>query len=114
MAGAITNRRNWVEPIIQAGERCGERVWPFPYEDDYDEDLKSEVADTLQCRTAGPGDHIYAARLLGRFVDKDIGWVHVDMASSGTHKGGLAQIPTDLQGFGVRFGVEWLRKLAER
>lgn len=112
MAGALTNRREWVEPIIQAGERCGERVWPFPYEDDYDEDLQSKVADTLQCRTAGPGDHIYAARLLGRFVDKDIGWVHVDMASSGTHKGGLAQIPTDLQGFGVRFGVEWLMKVA--
>lgn len=109
MAGAMTNRREWIEPIIQAGERCGERVWPFPYEDDYDEDLKSEVADTLQCRTTGAGDHIYASRLLGRFVDKEIGWVHVDMASSGTHKGGLAQIPTDLQGFGVRFGVEWLK-----
>jgi len=113
MAGAITNRREWVEPIIQAGERCGERVWPFPYEDDYDEDLKSKVADTLQCRTTVPGDHIYAARLLGRFVDKEIGWIHVDMASSGTHTGGLAHIPTDLQGFGVRFGVEWLKKLAD-
>ncbi|WP_150911763.1 M17 family metallopeptidase [Marinobacter halotolerans] len=112
MGGAITNRREWIEPIIQAGERCGERVWPFPYEDDYDEDLQSQVADTLQCRTTGAGDHIYAARLLGRFVDKDIGWVHVDMASSGTHKGGLAQIPTDLQGFGVRFGVEWLTRFS--
>lgn len=112
MAGAITNRPQWVAPIIQAGARCGERVWPFPYEDDYDEDLKSEVADTLQCRTKGPGDHIYAARLLGRFVGKDIGWVHVDMASSGTHTGGLAHIPTDLQGFGVRFGVEWFYRLA--
>ncbi len=114
MGGALTNRREWIEPIIQAGERCGERVWPFPYEDDYDEDLESKVADTLQCRTAGPGDHIYAARLLGRFVDKNIGWVHVDMASSGTHKGGLAQIPTDLQGFGVRFGVEWLMNVANK
>ncbi|SOB78187.1 leucyl aminopeptidase [Marinobacter sp. LV10R510-11A] len=113
MAGAITNRRQWVEPIIQAGEHCGERVWPFPYEDDYDEDLKSDVADTLQCRTAGAGDHLYAARFLGKFVDKDVDWVHVDMASSGTHKGGLAHIPTDLQGFGVRFGVEWIRRIAQ-
>jgi leucyl aminopeptidase len=113
MAGAITNRRQWVEPIIQAGEHCGERVWPFPYEDDYDEDLKSDVADTLQCRTTGAGDHLYAARFLGKFVDKNVGWVHVDMASSGTHKGGLAHIPTDLQGFGVRFGVEWIRRIAQ-
>ncbi|SHK30021.1 leucyl aminopeptidase [Marinobacter antarcticus] len=113
MAGAITNRRQWVEPIIQAGEHCGERIWPFPYEDDYDEDLKSDVADTLQCRTTGAGDHIYAARFLGKFVDKNVGWVHVDMASSGTHKGGLAHIPTDLQGFGVRFGVEWFSRIAQ-
>lgn len=112
VAGALTNRRHWLEPIIQTGEHCGERVWPFPYEDDYDEDLKSEVADTLQCRVTGAGDHIYAARLLGRFVDVDVGWVHVDMASTGTHKGGLAHIPTDLQGFGVRFGVEWFRRIA--
>lgn len=112
MAGAITNRRHWLEPIIQAGEHCGERVWPFPNEDDYDEDLKSDVADTLQCRTAGAGDHIYAARFLGKFVDESVGWVHVDMASSGTHKGGLAHIPTDIQGFGVRFGVEWFGRIA--
>ncbi|WP_179959301.1 hypothetical protein [Marinobacter changyiensis] len=107
LAGAMTNRRDWIEPIIQAGEQCGERVWPMPYEDDYDEDPESQVADTLQCRTQGVGDHLYAARFLGRFVGEGIGWVHVDMASSGTHKGGPAQIPTDVQGFGVRFGVEW-------
>jgi leucyl aminopeptidase len=35
------------------------------------------------------------------------------MASSGTHKGGLAHIPTDVQGFGVRFGVEWFKRLVE-
>lgn len=113
MGGAISNRRDWIEPLIKAGERSGERVWPLPYEDDYDEDLESLVADTLQCRTQGPGDHLYAARFLGRFVGEGIGWVHVDMASSGTHKGGLAHIPSDLQGFGVRFGVEWLGKMAE-
>ncbi len=111
IAGALTNRRAWVERVIQAGEHCGERVWPFPYEDDYDEDLKSQVADTLQCRTAGAGDHIYAARFLGRFVDNSVGWLHVDMASTGSREGGLAHIPTDVQGFGVRFGVEWCQRL---
>lgn len=112
MSGAMSNRRDWVEPIIRAGERCGERVWPLPYEDDYDEDLKSKAADVLQCRTEGAGDHLYAARFLGRFVGEGIGWVHVDMAA-GTHKGGLGHIPTDLQGFGVRFGTEWLRHVAK-
>ncbi len=27
------------------------------------------------------------------------------------NEGGLAQIPTDLQGFGVRFGVEWFSNM---
>ncbi|GGY02125.1 peptidase M17 [Litchfieldella qijiaojingensis] len=111
MSGAISNRRDWVEPLIQAGERCGERIWPLPYAEDYDEDLESRVADLMQCRTEGAADHLYAARLLGRFVAEGIGWVHVDMAA-GTHKGGLGHIPTDVQGFGVRFGTEWLRWLA--
>ncbi|WP_166253496.1 M17 family metallopeptidase [Marinobacter salicampi] len=114
MAGAMTNRPDWVGAIIDTGQQCGERVWPMPYEDDYDEDLKSKVADTLQCRKTGAGDHLYAARFLGSFVSETVGWVHVDMASSGTHEGGLAHIPTDLQGYGVRFGVQWLRYLAHQ
>lgn len=111
IAGAVTNRRHWIEPVIQTGEHCGERVWPFPYQDDYDEDLKSQVADTLQCRKAGAADHIYAARFLGLFVDKAVGWLHIDMASTGSREGGLAHIPTDVQGFGVRFGVEWFHRI---
>ena len=31
----------------------------------------------------------------------DIHWVHLDLAAS-NHKGGLAHIPTDTTGFGVR------------
>jgi leucyl aminopeptidase len=38
---------------------------------------------------------------------KLVGPLLVDKASTGTHKGGLAQIPTDVQGFGVRFGVRF-------
>jgi Cytosol aminopeptidase family, catalytic domain len=33
---------------VRAGEQSGERVWPFPLDDDYEEDLKSDIADILQ------------------------------------------------------------------
>lgn len=33
---------------MRAGEQSGERVWPFPLDDDYEEDLKSDIADILQ------------------------------------------------------------------
>ncbi|QSP94768.1 leucyl aminopeptidase family protein [Marinobacter salinisoli] len=113
IAGGFTNRRDWIEPIIQTGEQCGERVWPFPFEDDYDEDLKSDVADTLQCRVEGTGDHIYAARFLSQFVASGIDWLHIDIAPTSAHKGGLGAIPSEIQGFGVRFGVEWLKRFTE-
>lgn len=111
MSGAMSNRPDWLMPLIETGDQCGERVWPLPYAEDYDEDLESTVADVLQCRPPGEADHIYAARFLGRFVDPAIGWVHVDL-SSGNRKGGLGHIPSDVIGYGVRFGVSWIRRLA--
>jgi leucyl aminopeptidase len=109
MSGVFTNRESWHSTLEQAGRASGERVWPFPMDDDFDSDLDSSVADILQCTPDSKGDHILAARFLARFVGKDIGWVHVDLASS-NRPGGLAHIPTDITGFGVRFAVEWLTR----
>ena len=51
-----------------AGRDSGERVWPFPLDKDFDETLKSDIADTLQCSLEGEADHILATRFLNRFV----------------------------------------------
>lgn len=106
-SGAFTNRPQWIPTLIEAGRASGERVWPFPMDKDYDTQLESKVADIKQCSTEGEADHILAARFLNRFVDKAIPWVHVDL-SSGNHKGGLAHIPTDITGVGVRYTVNLL------
>jgi leucyl aminopeptidase len=106
-SGAFTNRPDFVPQIVAAGTASGERVWPFPTDDDYDHGLKSEIADVKQCALEGEADHILAARFLNRFVNKDIPWIHLDL-SAGNHKGGLAHIPTDITGFGVRFTLHLL------
>jgi leucyl aminopeptidase len=110
-SGVFSNRDTLNTTLIQAGRDSGERVWPFPLDADFDEALKSEVADTLQCTLEGEADHILAARFLRRFVDEQINWVHVDLAAS-NHKGGLAHIPTDTTGFGVRLTLNLLRQQA--
>ena len=48
--GAFTNRKEFSSEIIRAGEKCGERVWTFPLDEDFEEDLKSDIADILQVR----------------------------------------------------------------
>jgi leucyl aminopeptidase len=109
MSGIFTNRNEWHPALLQAGQASGERVWPFPMDDDFDSDLNSTIADILQCTPDSKGDHILAARFLNRFVPPSIGWVHVDLASA-ERTGGLGHVPTEFTGFGVRFAVEWLSK----
>lgn len=113
-SGAFCNRDELVAAVIQAGRASGERVWPFPVDADYDEALESQVADVKQCLIEGEADHIYAARFLSRFVGGDIPWVHVDLAA-GEHKGGLAHVPTEITGFGIRFSLKLLleQKMAQ-
>jgi leucyl aminopeptidase len=107
MSGAFTNRPGWVPTLIKTGEESGERVWPFPIPDDYKKALKSSIADIKQCTLDSDADHILAALFLKEFIDGDPAWVHIDLAA-GNHKGGLAHIPTDTTGFGVRYTLNLL------
>ncbi len=107
MTGVFTNRTALIPRLIEVGRTSGERVWPFPLEDDYSADLKSDIADVKQCTLEGEADHILAALFLKRFIAHDPTWVHLDL-SAGRHKGGLGAIPSDVTGFGVDFTVALL------
>jgi len=107
-SGVFSNRQAANELLLRAGAESGERVWPFPMDNDYDEMIRSEIADIKQCAAAGSGDHILAARFLSHFVPDSTPWVHVDL-SAGQHEKGLAHIPSDVTGFGVRLTLELLR-----
>ncbi|HMD58360.1 MAG TPA: hypothetical protein VKG66_01150, partial [Steroidobacteraceae bacterium] len=106
-SGAFTNRPAFADALLTAGAASGERVWQFPLDADFDSDLTSKLADIMQCAVDGKGDHILAARFLNRFVPETVPWVHLDL-SSATRNGGLAHVPTDVTGFGVRFTLQLL------
>ncbi|HUQ51500.1 MAG TPA: leucyl aminopeptidase family protein [Gammaproteobacteria bacterium] len=108
-SGAFSNRAAANALLLAAGTASGERVWPFPMDDDFDELLKSDIADIKQCSAESAGDHILGARFLSRFVPKEIPWIHLDLSAS-QHKGGLAHVPTDITGFGVRLTLELLTR----
>lgn len=109
LSGVFTNRPDLRDVLEGAGRDSGERVWTLPMPPDFDDDLDSPVADTIQCLIDGKGDHIYAARFLSRFVAPSVPWVHVDL-SSAERAGGLAHVPTSITGFGVRFGTTLLSR----
>ncbi|HEU4617455.1 MAG TPA: leucyl aminopeptidase family protein [Gammaproteobacteria bacterium] len=107
-SGVFSNREPANRLMLDAGAASGERVWPFPMDEDFDQLLRSDIADIKQCAVEGDGDHILGARFLSRFVPRSIPWIHLDL-SAGEHKSGLAHVPTDITGFGVRLTLELLR-----
>lgn len=108
MSGVISNHSELAGKAIEAGIKAGERIVAFPYAEDFDSDLDSDIADIKQCTLEGGGDHIHAARFLGKFIENEIPWIHADL-SSANRKGGLGAIQSDTNGFGVGFGIEILQ-----
>jgi leucyl aminopeptidase len=111
-SGVFTNRTALNDVLVTAGAASGERVWPFPLDEDFDDELKSTVADIAQCSVENEGDHILAARFLQRFVPAETAWVHVDLAAAARKKP-LAQVPAGPTGFGVRLTLNLLLEQAE-
>lgn len=79
-SGAFTNNQEWLDRVQSAAEAVGEKIWHMPMDRDYDEQIKSDVADikNIGGRKAGA---ITAAKFLGRFVG-DVPWVHLDIAGT--------------------------------
>ncbi len=92
-----------------SGAATGERVTLFTAEADYDEELESKLADTKQCLMDNEADAIFATRFLSRFTG-DVPWAHVDL-SAYNNEDGLGAVCADVNGFGVAWGVEMLRRL---
>ena len=109
-SGIFATSEELARAAVAAGAASGERVCVFPFDDDYDEALDSGIADVKQCTLEGGADHILAARLLQRFTDKRP-WIHMDLSASSC-KGGLGAVGTEVTGFGVAWGIEFLSKFA--
>ena len=110
MSGIIANRPELACKAIGAGTVAGERIVAFPYEEDMDSDLDSDIADIKQCTLEGGGDHMHATRFMGKFIENDLAWCHTDLSST-NRKGGLGAVQSDVNGFGVGFGLEMLQRL---
>ena len=77
------------EALLAAGRNSGDRGWPMPLWDDYQEQLDSPFAD--MANIGGPkAGSITAACFLSRFA-KDVKWAHLDIAGTAWISGGKAK-----------------------
>jgi leucyl aminopeptidase len=111
-SGVFATNERLARSALLATDKSGERLCVFPQDADYDEDLESSIADVKQCTMEGSADHILATRFLRRFVG-DTPWLHMDL-SAAKCKGGLGAVATEINGFGVAWGVELLKAMLGR
>jgi leucyl aminopeptidase len=79
-SGAFGTDPGLLDAVVGAGRAAGEKIWPLPLDAEYEELIKSEVAD-LKNSGGRKGGAITAAKFLQRFVG-DTPWVHLDIAGT--------------------------------
>ncbi len=91
--------------IMNASEKTGERIAEFPFWDDYDELLKSDIADFKNI-----GGPVAGAITAGRFLKKftQYPFYHFDIAAPAFIQNRFHYMPKGGTGFGVRFLIDFI------
>lgn len=110
--GVMGNDQSLVDEVLVAGDRAGERGWQLPLWDDYQELIKSDVAD-IKNSGGRPGGAITAGMFLKEFTE-EYPWVHLDVAGTAYSETDLGYIPKGPTGTPVGTFVEFVRRRAAR
>lgn len=109
-AGIFSTHDELCSSLIAAGEFHGEKIWRLPLYEEYQEKIKSDVADVKNTggRYGGVGS---SAIFLKAFVSYP--WAHIDIAGTALAKSDSPYTPKGGTGFGVRTLLSYLMERAE-
>jgi leucyl aminopeptidase len=109
-AGVFANNDDEYAHFAKATEQSGERFWRLPIEDEYREQIVSQIGDIKN--TGGRyGGAITAAMFLKEFVG-ETPWLHLDIASTAWNDDAKPWIASGPTGIAVRSITEWVRSYA--
>jgi len=106
LAGMMGTDEDLKKRISAASEATGEMVWELPLWHEYDELIKSDVADIKNVGTRAGGT-ITAALFLKRFAGESP-WVHLDIAGPALLSTDRPYVPKGASGIGVRLLTQFL------
>jgi leucyl aminopeptidase len=86
ITGAFGNSPQFTQEVIAAGAKRGERIWEMPMDEEFDEMVKSDLADIHNTGKGGAMGHrtagaVTAAKFLEAVIEKKP-WVHLDIAGT--------------------------------
>ncbi len=107
IAGLMTNDDSMRDRLLAASSKTWERLWPLPLDDDFKEQIRSEVADIKNT-----GGRAGGAETAGAFLSNFVGdtpWAHLDIAGTAWTQDNTAKkeyLSKGSTGFGTRLLFE--------
>jgi leucyl aminopeptidase len=105
--GMMGNDEELMAKLKTAGDKTFERVWQLPLFDEYEKQIKSDIADVKNVGGKWAGA-ITAGFFLKKFIG-DYKWVHLDIAGTAMLEEQHPYAPKGGSGVGVRLLVEFLK-----
>jgi leucyl aminopeptidase len=104
---------DFIKKVEAASRATSERVWRLPLDDEYAEQIKSDIADVKNVG-GRPAGTITAAMFLKKFVKDTTPWVHLDIAGTAWSEKASPYCPKGATGVGVRLltqlAKDWSKK----
>jgi leucyl aminopeptidase len=110
-AGVFANDEDAYQHFTRALQKSGEKFWRLPLDQEYLDQIRSNIADIMN--TGGRwGGASTAAVFLKEFVD-DTPWLHLDIAGTAWMDEGKSWIAKGPSGIAVRSLVEFVKSFEE-
>ncbi|MBT4540617.1 leucyl aminopeptidase [Candidatus Woesearchaeota archaeon] len=105
------NDQDLIKNLIEAGEKMHEKAWQLPLFKEYDEDIKSDIADLKNMgNPGGEAGTIIGGMFLQNFIGENK-WVHLDIGATAFTAKPNAYKSKGATGVPVRMLVKWMRGL---
>ena len=101
-AAVLTNSQKFLDKYLSAAQKSGEKHWQLPMDEEYSELLTSKTADTLNNSKERLAGTICGAKFLEKFIQKDVEWIHCDIAGTAFLQKQQRYLEPQATGFGVR------------
>jgi leucyl aminopeptidase len=109
VAAVIGTNKKFIDELHKVSDRTSEKIWELPLYEEFNEQIKSSIAD-IKNVGGRPGGAITAAAFLSNFTN-GIPWIHIDIAGTAWTQEGTYERsynPRGATGFGVRTIVKLL------
>ena len=108
--GAFGTPREYLDQFLESAKAVGEKMWPMPMDEEYQEMIKSNIADIRNTSTGKGGGASTGAWFIKEFAE-DTPWIHLDIASTCWADDGRPWLAKGPTGVAIRTIVDFAMKL---